>query len=538
MNPSRGPSEPTDPVRRFDLLVVGTMNVCRSPAAEQLLRARLPDAGVNVRSAGTRAADGIPVPEPLTSLLGHAGLAAREHPATQLQPEMVASADLVLTTSRAERAAVVRLVPGALRRTFTLRELARVAHFLGPTALPDGDAVERLRALVPAAEPHRGPTAPPVPAYDDVLDPYGDDERAYEASFAQLRAAVDAIAATVHAGEPPEHEESVPLEVHPVAVRRRSRTRDVALVAIASVVALVVAATVGVLVVLDRLDSRIERFPDPFAGLPTRPAPFVPEEGEPPVTVLVLGSGDAVQDDGWAQAAAVTDVVMLARVAADRQSAQLVAMPPDMWVDVPGSGPGALRSALARGGPPAAVQTVEQLTDVRVDHVALTDSTAFAEMTDALGGVDLQVGSDVVVDGQVRVAAGEGRLTGERALLWAQAAEDDAERADRQQAWLRAILDRLSEPDARRDPTSWLRLLDVVSGSVAVDEGLDRGTMLGLLTSMRGMAPGDVEVVAAPTTTGTTGAGASVLVPDEEPFDALMDAMRTDTLGEHLSGTG
>jgi hypothetical protein len=70
---------------------------------------------------------------------------------------------------------------------------------------------------------------------------------------------------------------------------------------------------------------------------------------------------------------------------------------------------------------------------------------------------------------------------------------------------------------------------------VAVDEGLDRGTMLGLLASLRTLRPGDVQVVTAPTTAGTATDGSPTAVPDPGPFAALMDALRSDTLDEHLA---
>lgn len=529
---------------RFGVLVVGGMNLCRSAAAERLLRAGLDEAPgadtIDVASAGTHAALEQPMPEPLVELLEAAGAPSDGHTPRELTTELVQDADLVLTASREERAEVVRRVPAALRRTFTLPELARVARSLGPEALPDGDALERLRALVGTAGPQRGRTAPLDPVEDDVPDPFGRDRRAYESTFEELRAAVGAVVATVRPMPGPGSDEP-PVVVPPrPAVRRRRRWRDVALVVLASLVVLVVTVTTASLVALDRLDDRIERFPDPFAGLPSRPAPAEPvvPAGEPvaePVTILVLGSADDVGSgpEAWAAAAEVTDVVLLARVAADRESAQVVALPPDLAVGDPAAGADAtLRSAFADGGPAGAVQAIEQVTDVRVDHVALTDAATFARLTDALGGVDLAVPEAVVAGGRVVVPAGEHRLSGEQALLLVHGAGDEGSRPLRALAWLEAILDRVADDDVRGNPTSWPLLLDVVSGSVAVDEGFDRATMVGLLASLRQLRPGDVDVVAAPTS--GTADGEDGLVPDAAPFAALMEALRTDTVGEHV----
>jgi LCP family protein required for cell wall assembly len=226
---------------------------------------------------------------------------------------------------------------------------------------------------------------------------------------------------------------------------------------------------------------------------------------------------------------------MLVHVSADRSSAQVIAMPPDLSVDVPGSGPGTLRSAFAQGGPTGAVQTVERLTNVRLDHVALTDSETFARVTDGLGGVEVDLDSTLVVDGRQVAPAGPHQLTGEEALAWVGAdGVDDVSRAERSAVWLRAILDRLGDDDIRRNPVTWLRLLGVVSGSVAVDEGFDRSELVGLLTSVRNLGPGEVRVVPVPTTVVTTGDSAA-LVPEAAPFGTLMDALRTDTLDEQLA---
>ena len=128
--------------------------------------------------------------------------------------------------------------------------------------------------------------------------------------------------------------------------------------------------------------------------------------------------------------------------------------------------------------------------------------------------------------------AGLNRLTGEEALAWVRGdGVDDVSRAERSAVWLRAILDRLGDDDVRRNPATWLRLLGVVSGSVAVDEGFDRSELVGLLTSVRNLGPGEVRVVPVPTTVVTAGDVAAV-VPEAAPFGTLMDALRTDTLDE------
>lgn len=173
------------------ILAVCTGNVCRSPAVERLLALGLgPE--VRVKSAGVRAVVGSPISTPMADLLRAAGADCQGFVAQQLTEAIVAEADLVLALTRAHRAAVVELVPSAVRRTFTLRELARFATAVGADALPDGPVAERLEALLPLAAAQRG-RVPVDPRDDDVVDPIGGGTRLYALSFGQLRPAVDAI---------------------------------------------------------------------------------------------------------------------------------------------------------------------------------------------------------------------------------------------------------------------------------------------------------------------------------------------------------
>lgn len=175
----------------FSVLTVCTGNICRSPAVERLLSRGLGET-VTVSSAGTMACVGYPVSPPMVPLLVAAGASADGFVARQVTEAMVRDADLVLPLTRAHRSAVVQLVPAAVRRTFTLLELARLAVAVGPDALPAGPPAERLRALLPLAAAQRGHVQADAAA-DDVLDPYGRDDAVYAESFGLIEPAVRTI---------------------------------------------------------------------------------------------------------------------------------------------------------------------------------------------------------------------------------------------------------------------------------------------------------------------------------------------------------
>jgi len=115
--------------------------------------------------------------------------------ARQLTERLLQPADLVLAMTRAQRGDVVELWPKAVRRTFTLKEFARILQEMDPTLLPPGTPGERLRAAVPVASAHRRQVADT--RSDDVVDPYRLPEQVYQEAFTDMDRAVASIVAVI-----------------------------------------------------------------------------------------------------------------------------------------------------------------------------------------------------------------------------------------------------------------------------------------------------------------------------------------------------
>jgi protein-tyrosine phosphatase len=172
------------------LLVVCTGNICRSPAAELLLRAGLGDGGPAVVSAGIAARAGEPVAAPVADLLAGAGIDPAGFAARQLQPSMLREARLVLTMTTAQRSAVVGRAPAVVRRTFTLREFSDLAR-LGADLPLGPDPAGRLAALLAAAPRLRALRT--GPREDDVEDPHGRSADVHARSFGRIQEAVGTL---------------------------------------------------------------------------------------------------------------------------------------------------------------------------------------------------------------------------------------------------------------------------------------------------------------------------------------------------------
>lgn len=169
------------------ILVVCTGNVCRSPYLERLLAASLP--GVPVSSAGTMALIGDDIEPRVKATLIERGVNATGFASRQLQSTMAEEADLVITASREHQRKVLRLAPRAMRRTFTLRELADALSADAPMHAAEGGlpgVVARAVALR-----GRGPTRT-----DDectIPDPYGKPDSVVTAMSAYVDDALPPI---------------------------------------------------------------------------------------------------------------------------------------------------------------------------------------------------------------------------------------------------------------------------------------------------------------------------------------------------------
>lgn len=183
--------------RDVRVLVVCTGNVCRSPAAQLLLADRLGTAAVRVTSAGLRALVGHPIDPRVAALLAEVGV--REGVAArQLMPADVQAADLVLTMTQEQRAAVVRSVPSAVRRTLLLLEGADAAAATAAEGWPahvGDDPAARLAALPRLAARHRRPVA--AGTAREVPDPFGQSPEVHRTVFTALAAGVDRLASSL-----------------------------------------------------------------------------------------------------------------------------------------------------------------------------------------------------------------------------------------------------------------------------------------------------------------------------------------------------
>ncbi|WP_345040136.1 LCP family protein [Georgenia daeguensis] len=332
----------------------------------------------------------------------------------------------------------------------------------------------------------------------------------------------------------------------------RGAARTAVVVALAILVAVAGAGVAGVSYLQGRLEAGIERIGDPFTEIADRPVStprtVVEADGAavtlpPPVNILILGSDSRISagdPSSWTAGAQRTDAIMLAQVSGDRKSLTIMSIPRDSWVPIPGHGTAKINAAFSWGGPTLMIQTVEQLTGVRIDHFAVADFESFSELTDELGGVEIRLEQPLAVDG-VTLDEGTHLLDGAQALTYARERYNvpggDFGRVQRQQNWMRGIMRAIFDRDVLTDPARLMSTLEAVTRSLSLDDGLTIARMRDLAISARELRPDSVRFITAPYIgTGWSPDGKqSIVLLDEPALRTVTTAFAEDRIGEYLA---
>ncbi|MGX5714816.1 LCP family protein [Arthrobacter sp. MAHUQ-56] len=240
--------------------------------------------------------------------------------------------------------------------------------------------------------------------------------------------------------------------------------------------------------------------------------------------ILVLGSdtrsgnnskyGTAEDSSGYGQ----SDVMMLLDISADNKHVNVVSFPRDLLVDVPActdSKTGEkyparqdamINSAMAQAGIGCAVDTVNKLTGLEVDHFMMADFNAVKELSNAVGGVEVCV-SDAVndPDSGLKLPAGTSSVQGEQALAFlrtrhAFANGGDLGRIKAQQGFLASLTRKLKSEGTLANPEKTLSIADTVTRNLTVDSGLSSvPSLLTIANRLKNIDPGSVNFITAPT---------------------------------------
>ena len=256
--------------------------------------------------------------------------------------------------------------------------------------------------------------------------------------------------------------------------------------------------------------------------------------GHDSVNVLVLGLDRRSQETGPSR----SDVIMLVHLDAHEERVRLLSIPRDLYVEIPDHGQGRINTAhfwgeleTAGGGPARVVRAINQNFGLPVHGYFRFDFQGFVKVVDALGGIYVEVPSDIHDNDfptddfgymSLAIPAGRQKMDGEMALAYVRTrhGSSDFDRVRRQQQVTAALLRRAASPPG------WLCLpavLKAVQASVDTDLRLDDMLFWGLFAVRSDLDPQDnILLDETMTFPWTTEQGSQVLLPDWNRILPLM----------------
>ena len=272
-------------------------------------------------------------------------------------------------------------------------------------------------------------------------------------------------------------------------------------------------------------------------GTSFKPTPW---NGVSRFTVLVMGLDRRPGETGLAYR---TDTLMLASIDPQSNGIGILSIPRDLYVEVPGiqylqrvNTPMVLGELQQPGyGPRLAMQTVEYNLGMRVHDYLAVDFNSFVRLINAIGGLEIDVPESIRDPfypdmnfgySPFYISAGLQVLDGQTALKYARTrhGDNDFQRAERQQAVMYAIRDKLLDPAhlpelVIQSPGLWAALQDGIYTDLTLEQSLQ------LALYLKDIPGGNVRTGVIDDRYAidyTTPEGAQVLVPDRERLSELL----------------
>lgn len=226
-------------------------------------------------------------------------------------------------------------------------------------------------------------------------------------------------------------------------------------------------------------------------------------EGRGRVNILLLGRGGSNHD-----APDLTDTMMLVSIDPVNHTSVMLSLPRDLWVNVPDKGvmklnaawetgefkylgktaPGSTNRKAIKAGFDTVDQTVSDVLGIEIDYNVLVDFQAFQEAVDTVGGITVNVPSNLVDPtmawenhgNPVLATAGVHDFTGKQALIYVRSREttSDFARAGRQRAVLLTLKGKVESLGTLSNPLKLSSLLSAFGSNVQTDLSLNNANRL------------------------------------------------------------
>jgi len=269
---------------------------------------------------------------------------------------------------------------------------------------------------------------------------------------------------------------------------------------------------------LGRITAAIPRV-DAFEGLENRP-----KKESSAVNYLIVGSDTReglsreeikrLRVGGTDVAAGKrSDTMLLIHISKKRDKAAIISIPRDSYALIPEHNnsqgkviPAAyskINSAYNWGGAPLLIETLESMSDLRIDHYVELNFVGFVRMVDALGGVEICTKKDIDdPKSHLTLPAGTHVLDGVDSLKFVRTRVfdglGDLGRMKRQQEFVSAMLRKATSAGVLLNPVKMVDFINSALDSVVTDEGLSQGDLLTLGKQLRNLSASNVRTLTIP----------------------------------------
>ncbi|HEY6480467.1 MAG TPA: LCP family protein [Streptosporangiaceae bacterium] len=227
-----------------------------------------------------------------------------------------------------------------------------------------------------------------------------------------------------------------------------------------------------------------------------------------------------------------SDTLMLVHVPADHSYLEVVSLPRDSWVNIPGHGMNKINAAFGLGGPKLMVQTVAAATGLTINDYVEVNFLGFVKVIDALGGVNICLPFAVndAYSG-LDLSAGIHHVNGITALEFARDrhsfAASDLARIDDQQQLMSTVLSQAASTGTLSNPFKLRQVISSLTSAIQVDQGFN---LVSLASQLSGIRPQNVAFTTVPlgNLNYQTPTGESAVLWDSAAASQLFGQIRAD----------
>jgi LCP family protein required for cell wall assembly len=162
-----------------------------------------------------------------------------------------------------------------------------------------------------------------------------------------------------------------------------------------------------------------------------------------------------------------------------------------------------INSAFNWGGAPLLIQTIEEMTQLKIDHYIEVNFAGFAKVVDSLGGIEVCTKKNINdPKSHLILEAGVHTLNGIEALKYVRTREfdglGDLGRMQRQQAFMSSVIKKATSAGVLLNPVTVTSFINSSLSAVTTDEGLKNSDLIALAKQMKSLATSSVRTLTVP----------------------------------------